>query len=282
MLIKKVAILGFGTMGSNIAQVCATSGFETYCKDISQEFIDRGMSIIEKNLNKDVSKEKISKDKKEEILSRIHTSTKLEDVANVDLVIEAIIEDIELKKKEFSELDKLAPSHTIFASNTSSLSITEMAAVTNRQDKFIGLHFFNPAVVMKLVEVIKGLTTSDETFNITYEFVKQIGKEPIKAKDNPGFVVNLLLIPYLNDAAKAYENGVASAEDIDKAMKLGAGYPMGPLALIDLIGIDVTVKVGDILYNAYKDPKYAPPPIMRRMVQAGFLGRKTGKGFYTY
>lgn len=280
--IKTVAVLGLGTMGSGIAQVCAQAGFKVIAREINDEFLERGMGIINKNLTVGVKKGKVTEEQMQETLSRFQPTTNIEDVAQADLVIEAMIEDINLKKTEFKKLDEICPPHTIFASNTSSLSVTDMASATNREDKVCGLHFFNPAFLMKLVEVVKGLETSDETMKIATEFVNNLNKIPVTAQDNPGFIVNLLLIPFLNDAAKAYEAGVASAEDIDASMKFGAGHPMGPLTLIDLIGIDVHVKVGDILYDSYKDPKYSVPPLMRRMVKAGHLGRKSGRGFYKY
>ncbi len=280
--IKKVAILGLGTMGSGIAQVCAQSGLETVCYDVQQGFIDKGLAMIHKNLDTGVSKGKYSAEHAETTKSLLTTTTTLNSLQDVDLVIEAVVEDIQVKKDMFRTLDTACPEHTLIASNTSSLSITDMASATKRTDKVLGLHFFNPAFLMKLVEVVKGLETSQETVDKAYAFVEKIGKTAVLSKDTPGFIVNLLLIPYLLDAARVYENGLASAIDIDNAMKLGAGYPMGPLTLMDMIGIDVCVKVGDILFDAYHEPKYNVPPLLRRMVMAGHLGRKSGKGFYSY
>lgn len=280
--IKKVAILGLGTMGSGIAQVCAQAGLETVCYDVQQAFIDKGIATIHKNLDTGVSKGKYSAEHADTTKALLSSTTTLNSLQDVDLVIEAVVEDIQVKKDMFRTLDNACPEHTLFASNTSSLSITDMAAATKRSDKVLGLHFFNPAFLMKLVEVVKGLETSQESVDKAYAFVEKLGKTAVLSKDTPGFIVNLLLIPYLLDAARVYENGLASAVDIDNAMKLGAGYPMGPLTLMDMIGIDVCVKVGDILFDAYHEPKYNVPPLLRRMVMAGHLGRKSGKGFYSY
>lgn len=280
--IKKVAVLGLGTMGSGIAQVCAQAGLETVCYDVQQGFIDKGLAMIHKNLDTGVSKGKYSAEHADTTKALLSSTTTLNSLQDVDLVIEAVVEDIQVKKDMFRTLDTACPEHTLIASNTSSLSITDMASATKRTDKVLGLHFFNPAFLMKLVEVVKGLETSQETVDKAYAFVEKIGKTAVLSKDTPGFIVNLLLIPYLLDAARVYENGLASAIDIDNAMKLGAGYPMGPLTLMDMIGIDVCVKVGDILFDAYHEPKYNVPPLLRRMVMAGHLGRKSGKGFYSY
>lgn len=280
--IKKVAVLGLGTMGAGIAQVCAQSGLETICYDVQQAFVDKGIGTIHKNLDVAVSKGKTSQEKADTTKALLSTTTELRDVREADLVIEAVIEDIHIKKDVFRTLDQVLGEHALIASNTSSLSITDMASATKRADRVLGLHFFNPAFLMKLVEVVQGLETSQETIDRAYAFAEKIGKTAVLSKDTPGFIVNLLLIPYLLDAARVYENGLASAEDIDNAMKLGAGYPMGPLTLMDLVGIDVCVKVGDILFDAYHEPKYNVPPLLRRMVMAGHLGRKSGKGFYSY
>lgn len=282
MEIKKVAVLGLGTMGSGIAQVCAQAGLETVCFDVKQEFVDAGMARIQKNLDYGLKKGKFSEEHVSTTQSKLSTTTDLNSLTDVDLVIEAVIEDIAIKKQVFAQLDSVCPEHTLIASNTSSLSITDMATATQRRDKVLGLHFFNPAFLMKLVEVVKGLETSDETVASAYAFAEKLGKTAVLSKDTPGFIVNLLLIPYLLDAARVYENGLASAEDIDNAMKLGAGYPMGPLTLMDMIGIDVCVKVGDILFDAYRESKYNVPPLLRRMEMAGHLGRKSGQGFYAY
>lgn len=280
--IKTVAVLGLGTMGSGIAQVCAQAGFKTLCYEINQELVDKGIQRIHKNVDFGVSKGKTSEEDAQATKGQLVPCTTLEDLKTADLVIEAIVEDIKIKQDVFKKLDEICPEHTLLASNTSSLSITEMAAVTQRTDKVLGLHFFNPAFLMKLVEVVQGLETSEDTIQKAYAFAEKVGKKAVLAKDTPGFIVNLLLIPYLIDAARHYENGLASAEDIDNAMKLGAGYPMGPLTLMDMIGIDVCVMVGDILFEAYRETRYAVPPLMRRMVMAGHLGRKSGRGFYTY
>lgn len=279
---KKVAVLGLGTMGSGIAQVCAQAGFMTVGYEVKSEFAEAGVARIHKNLDVAVSKGKMTAEQANEVKGRLSTTTELQSLTDVDLVIEAVVEDIQIKKEVFSTLDQVCPPHALLASNTSSLSITDMAAVTQRRDKVLGLHFFNPAFLMKLVEVVKALETSQETVDKAYAFVEQLGKTAVLSKDSPGFIVNLLLIPYLLDAARVYENGLASAVDIDDAMKLGAGYPMGPLTLMDMIGIDVCVKVGDILFDAYREPKYNVPPLLRRMVMAGHLGRKSGQGFYAY
>ncbi|PIQ26662.1 3-hydroxybutyryl-CoA dehydrogenase [bacterium (Candidatus Blackallbacteria) CG17_big_fil_post_rev_8_21_14_2_50_48_46] len=280
--IKTVAVLGMGTMGSGIAQVCAQAGLKTRCYEIKQELVDKGLAMIHKNLDFGLSKGKFTEENVSTAKANLHPSTDLKDLNDVDLVIEAVVEDIAIKQEVFAQLDKICPEHTLLASNTSSLSITEIAAATQRTDRVLGLHFFNPAYLMKLVEVVKGLETSEESVKLAYSFVEKLGKTAVLAKDTPGFIVNLLLIPYLLDAARVYENGLATAVDIDNAMKLGAGYPMGPLTLMDMIGIDVCVKVGDILFDAYHEPKYNVPPLMRRMVMAGHLGRKSGRGFYAY
>lgn len=282
MSIQKVAVLGLGTMGAGIAQVCAQAGLQTVAYDIKSEFVDKGLGMIRKNLEVGQSKGKYTAEHVEQTLALLSSTTDLHSLTDVDLVIEAVVEDIQIKKEVFQTLDQVCPSHTLLASNTSSLSITEMAAATGRADKVLGLHFFNPAFLMKLVEVVKGLETSQETVDLAYGFAEKLGKTAVLSKDTPGFIVNLLLIPYLLDAARVYENGLASAADIDNAMKLGAGYPMGPLTLMDMIGIDVCVKVGDILFDAYRETKYNVPPLLRRMVLAGHLGRKSGRGFYSY
>lgn len=282
MKIQKVAVLGMGTMGAGIAQVCAQAGLQTVGYDIKDEFVERGVAQIHKNLKKGLDKGKYSEEHVSTTQGLLSTTTDLKSLTDVDLVIEAVVEDIEIKKEVFGILDEVCPAHTLLATNTSSLSVTDMASVTQRSDKVLGLHFFNPAFLMKLVEVVKGLETSQETIDAAYAFAEKIGKTAVLSKDTPGFIVNLLLIPYLLDAARVYENGLASAEDIDNAMKLGAGYPMGPLTLMDMIGIDVCVKVGDILFDAYRESKYNVPPLLRRMVMAGHLGRKSGQGFYGY
>ncbi|MBT9546064.1 MAG: 3-hydroxyacyl-CoA dehydrogenase family protein [Candidatus Sericytochromatia bacterium] len=280
--IKTVAVLGLGTMGSGIAQVCAQAGLKVRAYEINQALVDKGQAMIHKNLDFGLSKGKFTEENVTAAKANLHPTASLEDLSDVDLVIEAVVEDIAVKREVFAKLDQICPEHTLLASNTSSLSITEIAAATKRTDRVLGLHFFNPAYLMKLVEVVQGLETSEDSVKAAYGFVEKLGKTAVLAKDTPGFIVNLLLIPYLLDAARVYENGLATAVDIDNAMKLGAGYPMGPLTLMDMIGIDVCVKVGDILFDAYRESKYNVPPLMRRMVMAGHLGRKSGRGFYSY
>lgn len=280
--IKTVAVLGLGTMGSGIAQVCAQAGLKVRAYEINQALVDKGQAMIHKNLDFGLSKGKFTEENVTAAKANLHPTAALEDLNDVDLVIEAVVEDIAVKREVFAKLDQICPAHALLASNTSSLSITEIAAATQRTDRVLGLHFFNPAYLMKLVEVVQGLETSEDSVKAAYGFVEKLGKTAVLAKDTPGFIVNLLLIPYLLDAARVYENGLATAVDIDNAMKLGAGYPMGPLTLMDMIGIDVCVKVGDILFDAYRESKYNVPPLMRRMVMAGHLGRKSGRGFYAY
>lgn len=280
--IKTVAVLGLGTMGSGIAQVCAQAGLNVRAYEINQGLVDKGLAMIHKNLDFGLSKGKFTEENVTAAKANLHFTADLADLNDVDLVIEAVVEDIAVKREVFAKLDQICPEHALLASNTSSLSITEIAAATKRTDKVLGLHFFNPAYLMKLVEVVQGLETSEDSVKTAYGFVEKLGKTAVLAKDTPGFIVNLLLIPYLLDAARVYENGLATAVDIDNAMKLGAGYPMGPLTLMDMIGIDVCVKVGDILFDAYRESKYNVPPLMRRMVMAGHLGRKSARGFYSY
>ena len=282
MAIKKVGVIGAGLMGAGIAQVSAAGGFETVIREVSQEFIDKGMSRIEKFLSKSVEKGKATAEQKEATLQNLSGTTNLDDLKDCDLIVEAVTEDIEIKKEIFSGLDNLCQQSTIFASNTSSLTITEMAAATKRPEKFVGTHFFNPVPIMKLVEVVRTIQTSQETFDTAFEFAKSVGKVPIACKDNSGFVVNLLLVPYLLGAIRAVEDGVASIEDIDKGMTLGCGYPMGPLTLLDFVGIDTTYYIANIMFDEYREKQYAPPPLLKKMVKAGFYGKKSGKGFYDY
>lgn len=278
----KVYVLGAGTMGAGIAQAFAVKGHEVIIRDIKNEFVEKGLAGINKNLSKLVSKGKMEESQKEEILIRLTGTVDLNMAADCDLVIEAAIENMEIKKQIFGDLDKICKPETILASNTSSLSITEIAAATNRPDKVIGMHFFNPAPVMKLVEVIKGMATSQETFDAVKELSEAIGKQPVEVKEAPGFVVNKILIPMINEAVGIVAEDIASAEDIDKAMMLGANHPMGPLALGDLIGLDVCLAIMDVLYNETKDSKYRAHPLLRKYVRAGWLGRKTKKGFHDY
>lgn len=278
----KVYVLGAGTMGAGIAQAFAVKGHEVIIRDIKNEFVEKGLAGINKNLSKLVSKGKMEESQKEEILIRLTGTVDLNMAADCDLVIEAAIENMEIKKQIFCDLDKICKPETILASNTSSLSITEIAAATNRPDKVIGMHFFNPAPVMKLVEVIKGMATSQETFDAVKELSEAIGKQPVEVKEAPGFVVNKILIPMINEAVGILAEDIASAEDVDKAMMLGANHPMGPLALGDLIGLDVCLAIMDVLYNETKDSKYRAHPLLRKYVRAGWLGRKTKKGFHDY
>lgn len=279
---KKICVLGAGTMGSGIAQAFATKGYEVIIRDIKDEFISKGIAGIKKNLDKLVSKEKITAEKSEDILSRISGTTDMNLLDDVDLVVEAAVENMEIKKQIFGELDKICKPEAILATNTSSLSITEVAVATNRPDKVIGMHFFNPATMMKLVEIIRGMATSDETFNAIKELTIAMGKEPVEVAEAPGFVVNRILVPMINEAVGIFAEGIANAEDIDKAMMLGANHPMGPLALGDLIGLDVCLAIMDVLYKETGDTKYRAHSLLRKYVRAGYLGRKTGRGFHNY
>lgn len=279
---EKIFVLGAGTMGAGIVQAFAQKGYEVIVRDIKDEFVERGLAGINKNLSKLVSKGKITEEAKEDILSRISGTTDMNLAADCDLVVEAAIENMKIKKEIFAELDKICKPETILASNTSSLSITEVASATSRPEKVIGMHFFNPAPVMKLVEIIRGMATSQETFDAVKELSLAIGKDPIEVEEAPGFVVNRILIPMINEASFILQEGIASVEDIDTAMKFGANHPMGPLALGDLIGLDVCLAIMDVLYNEIGDTKYRASSTLRKYVRAGWLGRKTGKGFYNY
>jgi 3-hydroxybutyryl-CoA dehydrogenase len=282
MEIKTVGVLGCGLMGSGIAQVSAAAGYKTIVREVEEPFLKKGMGRIEKFLSDGVAKGKVTAEAQTKTLGNLSGTTKLDDLAGCDIVIEAIIENVEEKAKAFGVLDRVCGEGTIFCSNTSSLCITELAAKTKRPDRFAGLHFFNPVPLMKLVEVIRAITTSDETYTTVFAFAGSLGKEPITAPDRPGFIVNRLLVPYLLDAIRAYENGLGSLEDIDKGMKLGTGYPMGPFTLLDFVGLDTTYYIANIMFDEYREPAYAPPPLLKRMVLAGRLGKKSGQGFYKY
>ena len=279
---EKIFVIGAGTMGAGIVQAFAQKGYEVIVRDIKDEFVERGINGINKGLSKLVAKGKMTEEDKEAILGRITGTTDLALAEDCDLVIEAAVENMEIKKAIFKELDEICKESTILASNTSSLSITEVASATKRADKVIGMHFFNPAPVMKLVEIIRGITTSQETFDAIKELSVAIGKEPVEVAEAPGFVVNRILIPMINEASFILQEGIASVEDIDTAMKYGANHPMGPLALGDLVGLDVCLAIMDVLYNETGDTKYRASSILRKYVRAGYLGRKTGRGFYTY
>ena len=280
--IKTVGVLGCGLMGSGIAQVAAAAGYDTRVRDVAQPILDKAKGGIEKSLAKFVEKGKLQPAERDAILGRLSFTTATADLSPCDIVIEAVTEDLELKNGLWRELDGRCGPQTIFASNTSSLTIAAMAAATKRPDRFVGLHFFNPVPLMQLVEVVRTVTTSDETFSRAFAFAKSLRKDPIAAKDNSGFIVNLLLVPYLLDAIRALEHGVGSVPDIDKAMQLGCGYPMGPLTLLDFVGLDTTYKIAEIMFAEYKEQKYAAPPLLKRMVLAGLNGKKSGKGFYDY
>jgi len=280
--IKKVGVLGCGLMGSGVAQVAAAAGYTTVVREVDDAPLQKGKAGIEKSLGKFVEKGKLTEEDRDATLSRLSFVTDMGALKDCGIVIEAVTEDLDIKNALWKELDALCPPSTIFASNTSSLTIAAMAATTERGDRFVGLHFFNPVPLMKLVEVVRTITTSQDTFDTTFSFAESLGKTAVAAKDSSGFIVNLLLVPYLLDAIRALETGVASIEDIDNAMKLGCGYPMGPLALLDFVGNDTTYKIAEIMFDEYREQRYAPPPLLKRMVMAGLYGRKSGKGFYDY
>jgi len=282
MAIRKVGVVGAGLMGSGIAQTCAQSGYETIVREVNQEFLDKGIARIYSTWDMLASKGKLSQGQVDENRARIHGTLDLADFADCDLVIEAVLENMEEKLRLFPALDRTLKPEAIIVSNTSSLNVTQMGAVTKRPDKVCGLHFFNPAPVMKLVEVVRTISTSEETIETVKQFAVSLGKTPVLAKDTAGFIVNFLLIPYLLAAIRMLENGMATRDDIDTAMKLGCGYPMGPFTLLDYVGLDTTLWAAEAIYDEYKDPLYAPPPLLRRMVLSGMYGRKSGKGFYDY
>jgi len=284
MAIKKVAVLGCGLMGSGIAQVCAQAGREVTVIEVSEEFLNKGLGSIDKQLGKMVEKGKLSAEERDQTLARLRGATKLEEAAEAEIVIEAIIENMDEKHKTYSRLDKICSQETIFASNTSSLSITQMMTATSaeRQRRFVGMHFFNPVPVMKLVEVVRTILTDPEAFRAATEFGREIGKVPVQTSDRTGFIVNRLLVPYMLDSIRALEEGVASIVDIDNAMKLGCGYPMGPFTLGDFVGLDTTFYIANIMFDEFKEKRFAPPPLLKRMVMAGLHGRKSGRGFYDY
>jgi 3-hydroxybutyryl-CoA dehydrogenase len=280
--IKKVGVLGCGLMGSGIAQTAAQAGFETVVREVEQKFLDKGFAGIQKSLGKFVEKGTLSAADRDACVARMKPTTSLDDLADCDIVIEAIIENAQLKKDTYAALDKIVKKEAIFASNTSSLTITELSMATARPKQFVGLHFFNPVPLMKLVEVVRTILTSDDSFNTAFEFAKSLGKDPVSCRDNSGFIVNRLLVPYILDAIRAYEEGVGSIEDIDKAMQLGCNYPMGPFTLLDYVGLDTTYYISHVMFDEYREKRFASPALLRQMVLAGRFGRKTGAGFYDY
>lgn len=282
MEIKKVGVVGCGLMGSGIVEVCARAGYDVVVREVDESLLTKGLDRVRASLLKAVARGKATQEQADQALSHIRGTLDLADLADCDLVIEAAVENMAVKKEIFAALDRLLAPHAILASNTSSLCITEMASVTQRGDKVLGIHFFNPVPVMPLIEFVRTILTSDETMHIARQFGASLGKTMVVAKDTPGFIVNRLLIPYLLDAVRLYEEGLASREDIDTAIQLGLNHPMGPLTLLDFVGLDTTLYIADAMFEEYKDPRYAVPPLLRRMVLAGHLGRKSGKGFYEY
>jgi 3-hydroxybutyryl-CoA dehydrogenase len=280
--VQKVMVIGAGQMGSGIAQVFAAAGFDVTLHDLKQEFVDRGLVVISKNLTRQVEKGRMSEEEKTAVLNRITPSIDLQNAKNVDLVVEAVVENMEVKTNLFAQLDEIAPEHTILASNTSSLPITEIAAATKRPEKVIGMHFMNPVPVMKLVEIIRGLATADEVYQVIEDITKKLNKVPVEVNDFPGFVSNRILMPMINEAIYTLYEGVATPEAIDEVMKLGMNHPMGPLTLADFIGLDTCLYIMETLHEGFGDDKYRPCPLLRKYVKAGWLGRKTGRGFYVY
>ena len=282
MPITTVGVLGCGLMGAGIAQISAAAGYKTFVREVEEPLLAKGLGRIDKFLAGGVEKGKLTADDKMRTLGNLTGTTRLEDLNACDIVVEAIVENIDEKAKSYAVLDSVLGDHAIVCSNTSSLCITELASKTRRPDRFAGLHFFNPVPIMKLVEVIRGLATSDDTYQTVFAFAQALGKQPITAPDRPGFIVNRLLVPYLLDAIRSYEHGLGTIEDIDKGMTLGCGYPMGPFTLLDFVGLDTTYYIANIMFDEYREPAYAPPPLLKRMVLAGRLGRKSGQGFYKY
>ncbi|MBI4561670.1 MAG: 3-hydroxybutyryl-CoA dehydrogenase [Candidatus Rokubacteria bacterium] len=282
MAIRTVGVLGCGLMGAGISQVSAQAGFSTVVVEVNQELLDRGLAGLRKTLDGLVAKAKLEAREKDAILGRISGTTRLEDLKASDLIVEAITENQELKNETFAKLDGICPPHTILASNTSSCNVTAMAAATKRPQQVLGLHFFNPVPLMKLVEVVRTILTDDASVKAAWAWVEALGRVPVAAKDSTGFIVNRLLVPYLLEAVRVYESGLATLEDIDQAMKLGCGYPMGPFTLLDLVGLDTTLYVAEVMFEEFREARFAPPPLLKRMVVAGYLGRKSGRGFYNY
>jgi 3-hydroxybutyryl-CoA dehydrogenase len=282
MEIRKVGVLGCGLMGSGIAQTAAQAGYETVVREVEQKFLDKGLAGIDKSLSKFVEKGKLQAADKDACMGRLKGTTSLEDLADCDIVIEAIIENADVKRETYAQLDRIVKKDAIFASNTSSLTITELSMATARPKQFVGLHFFNPVPLMKLVEVVRTILTSDDAFDTAFAFARSLGKDPVSCRDNSGFIVNRLLVPYILDAIRAYEEGVGSIEDIDKAMMLGCGYPMGPFTLLDFVGLDTTYYITKVMYEEYQEKRFASPALLRKMVLAGRYGRKSGAGFYDY
>jgi 3-hydroxybutyryl-CoA dehydrogenase len=282
MAISRVGVVGCGLMGGGIAQVAAQAAFPTTVVEASPDLLDRGLAAIRRNLDGLVEKGRLEAAAREQVVGRLRGSVRLEDLGDADIVIEAITENAALKKETFARLDAICPPHALLASNTSSCTVTELAAATKRPAQVLGLHFFNPAPVMKLVEVVRTILTSEQTIQTAWAFVQKLGKTPVATQDTTGFVVNRLLVPYLLEAVRLLESGIASREDIDQAMKLGCGYPMGPFTLLDLVGLDTTLFVAEVMFQEFREARFAPPPLLKRMVMAGHLGRKSGKGFYDY
>lgn len=282
MVLSRVGVVGCGLMGAGIAEVCARAGYDVVVREVNDEFLQEGLKRIRASLGKAVARGKATQEQADQTMARIHGTLSLGDFAGCELVVEAAVENMDVKKQIFAELDGILPPHAVLASNTSSLCITEMASVTHRSDRVLGIHFFNPVPIMPLIEFVRTFLTSDETMEIANQFGASLGKTMVTAKDTPGFIVNRLFIPYILDAVRVYEDGLATKEDIDTAIKLGLNHPMGPLTLLDFVGLDTCLFIADAMYQEYKDARFAAPPLLRRMVLAGHLGRKSGKGFYDY